>query len=196
MIGFELHSSKKWQAARAAFVSVFAFVAICAITFSDVSESKSLLDILMQQPALGIAALLFLIFSIMLMAQLYRVLTTRLVLEFTDSAIVDRRRRRVQMIPYSAIDVFSPLPEELFPTAELAAKLRDELGLDEFVSISCRLRVRSATDDEGFVFFEKVKTPAYEVQKQIIARLRDKISRFEDLVYDDGTGFGDDDTNT
>jgi hypothetical protein len=186
MIGFEVHSSRKWQAARAVFASIFAFVAVMAMIFTAEKPEQ----IFTEQPALLFAAFLFLVFSLVLTAQLYHVLTTRFVLEFTDDAIFDRRRRLVRVIPFSSIEIFSPSPEEIFSLEASLAEARARLGMEEYISINCRL-----SSDEDFIFFEMVQTPPFEMQKQIIARLRNKISRFEFLDQDDGSGFGDDETN-
>ncbi len=196
MIGFEFHPSKKWQAARAVFASVFVFVAIVVMIFTEEKPA----EIFSQKPALFFAGVAFLVFSLILIAQLHRVLSTRFVLEFTEKAIIDRRKRRVREIPYSLVEIFSPEPQELFSQEVSIAEARAKLEMEEFISVSCRLRIGRLQDDQSvsddFVFFEKVQTPDFEMQKRIVDLLRAKISRFEQLVQDDDIGFGDDETNS
>lgn len=192
-IGFEFHSSTKWKAARAAFASLFVFAAISAMVIADEKPPEQLLS---EKPAWFFADVLFLIFSLVLIAQLVRILQTKLVLEFSESAIIDRRLRRPRLIPYSLVEIFSPRPEEIFNVEPSLAEACAKLEVEEYISLSARLRPGREADPtdvtEDFVFFEKVSTPSFEMQEQIVSRLRAKIANFDNLVQDDGTGLGDD----
>ena len=195
-VGFGFHSSKKWQVARALFASVFVFAALSVVIFS---EAKPIGETLEAHPAWFLAFGLFFIFSLVLMVQLLHTTRSEFVLSFDNDGIVDRRRLKTRVIPYSAIEIFSPDPEKLFREDPTIVEMRAKAGIEEFVTISCRLKPDSeagATAD--FIFFEKVATPSFEMQQLIVARLRDKISTFDLLIYDAGEGFGDDsdETNT
>ncbi len=194
MIGFEVHPAKKWQAARAAFASLFTLLAIVVMIGTEANPSVIFSDKL----ALLIAGLVFLVFTLILLAQLYYILSIRFVLEFTETAIIDRRRRRARKIPFTLVEIFSPEPQELFSPELAIAEARAKLDIEEYISISCRLRNGTSADGniDDFVFFERVRTPDFEMQKKIVDHLRSKISRFELLIHDDDIGFGDDETNS
>lgn len=196
MIGFAVHPSKKWQAGRAVFVSVSAFVAILAMILT---EDAPFWRVVRDKPAYGVAAVLFLFFSLILISKLQHILTVPLILEFTEKAIIDHRRAEARVIPYSLIEVFSPNPDELFSRDPKVIELRPKAGIEDFVRISCRLRMGRSGDKpsytEDFVFVERIVIPDIETRQKILSRLREKISRFELLEQDDGTGFGDDETN-
>ena len=165
---------------------------LMAIGLHDVNS----LDEIGKSAGVFFAAALFLMFSIVLTAQLIRVLQTRLVLEFSENAIVDRRNRKARSIPYSMVEIFSPRPEEIFIVEAPLAEARAQLNIEEYVSISARLRPGREDDNdattEDFVFFEKVQTPSFEMQEKIVVRLHAKLKNFDNLVHDDGTGLGDD----
>ena len=156
-------------------------------------------DLFSIKPAWFLAAVLFLLFTLVLLQTLLRILQTRFVLEFTEDSLIDRRSRRRREIPYSLIEIFSPSPEELFNVESAFFEARAELDIEDFVTIACRLRPgRNADPDEvtgDFVFQEFVEIPSLEMQAKIVSRLRAKILRFDHLETDDGVGFGDDETN-
>lgn len=172
-LGFEFHSSRRWQAGRDFAVSLSVFVVILTMILSD--------DIAMSQmwrekPAWLFAAAIFLIFSLSLGSQFIRIWRTRWVLEFTDQEMIDRRYRKARVIPFKKIEIFSPKPDSLFEA---------DLQLQDFVTISCRLYGA----DEDFVFFERIRPVARETQALIVDRLTSKIENFAQL-FDD---MGDDD---
>lgn len=199
LVGFRFHTEAKWKAARAFAVSAFILVATLAMFFSS-QEPLSLIEKTKTQPALVFAILLFLFFTVLLGIQLFHILRTPLILEFSEDAIIDSSRLRRRRVPYSLVEIFSPVPEDLFRPDPRIATMRNELGIEEYVSVSCRLRDGRDGDDSevtsDFVFFEKVETPSFEMQQKILERLRSKISHFDLLIQDDGSGFGDDETNS
>lgn len=190
-LGFGFHSGTKWKAARAFFVSVFALGASC---FVILSEPHTLIETLKLHPAWFFSGGIFLIFALLLGFQLWRVLNVPFVLEFTESGLVDRRYWRERFVPYEAIEIFSPLPETMFRPEPTVAELRAKLGLDDHLSVSCRIKSGHFSENDGdFMFSERVASPSYDIQGEILRRLRAKISQFDLLVYD--LGDDGDDTN-
>lgn len=193
-VGFGFHSSKKWQLARALFASVFVFFALSVVIFS---EGKPVAETFEGHPAWFLAFGLFFIFSLILMIQLLHATRSEFVLSFGEDGLIDRRRLKPRFIPYSSIEIFSPDPEKIFRVDPAIAEVRAKVGIEDFVTISCRLKRDSeAGAVADFVFFERVATPQYEMQQLIVARLREKIAKFDLLIYDDGEGFGDDETTS
>lgn len=183
-MGFRFHRSRKVQAAFQAFASAFVFA---AIAFMISGEQIPVGEVWELHPAWFLAAAVFLLFTLALTVQLIHILRTKFVLEFASSAVIDRRRIRMRVIPYAAIEIFSPEPERLFHTDAAQAEFREEAGLTEFISVSARLLDSHPAAARGdFVFFEKVQMPTYDEQQDIIKRLRSKITRFDRLTEDDG----------
>ncbi len=194
-VGFGFHSTKKWQLARALFASVFVFFALSVVIFS---EGKPVQETFEAHPAWFLAFGLFFCFNLALLVQLLHATRSEFVLSFGEDGLIDRRRLKPRFIPYSAIEIFSPDPEKLFREEPSIAEMRAKAGIEDFVTISCRLKRDSdAGSTADFIFFEKVATPTFEMQQLIVARLRDKIATFDLLIYDlDGSGLGDDGDET
>ncbi|CAN5720716.1 hypothetical protein BH10BDE1_BH10BDE1_04280 [soil metagenome] len=189
-LGFGFHSSTKWKAARALSVSLFAMAATC---FVILSEPHTLDETLKAHPAWFLSFAVFLLFAVVLGFQLARVATTPFILEFTDAAIVDRSSWRTRSVPYDAIEIFSPIPESIFKVEPSVAELRDKLGLETYLSVSCRLKAGHFSEKAGdFMFFQRVAPTAFEQQGEIVKHLRSKISAFDVLIYD----WGDDGDET
>lgn len=180
-IGFGFHPSKKWKLVRPMLV---ALLVALTLSFLIVSERAGLSDTWDRHPGWFVALGIFLIFAGIMLVQLLHVLKTPLVLVIGETGLHDHRRLRPRFVPYETIEIFSPEPEKIFDVSPLSEEFRAEAGIEDFIAISCRLDPKSqAGSSEDFVFFERVEIPQPEMKSKIVSSLREKISKFDLLIY-------------
>lgn len=184
-IGLEFHTSKKWQAARAAVSSWLILIVI--VSFATPLD-RPMGILFREESAILFAAFIFLLFSSVLSWTCFRIWRERFVLEFTPTHIVDRRRLRTRKIPYGDIEIFSPRPETIFSPETKIRQIRESFGLRDQIDIACRLR----GDGPDFIFSDQVTIPSVSDQEKIVALLRGKIGTFDNLYSDLGDDVGGD----
>lgn len=180
-IGFGFHPSKKWKLVRPLVV---ALLVALTLSFFIASEATPLAETWDRHPGWFVALGIFLILSAVMLVQLVHVLNSPLALVIGESGLHDHRRLRSRFVPYDTIEIFSPEPEKIFDVSPLSEEFRAEAGIDDFIAISCRLDPKSqAGSKEDFVFFERIEIPQPEMKAKIVSALREKISKFDLLIY-------------
>lgn len=181
LIGLKFHPSQKWKLIRPLAVALLVAV---VLSFFIASEPAPLLETWERHPGWFYAMAIFLCLALVMFVQLYHVLRTPFALEIGDEGICDHRRLRARWVPYRDIEIFSPEPEKIFKGSLLSEEFLAEAGIEDFVMISCRLDPESQAGlRQDFVFFEKVEIPLPEMQAAIVLKLREKIAKFDLLIY-------------
>lgn len=135
--------------------------------------------------------------TLLLGYMLYRSYRHPLILEFAENEIIDRRFLRLTRVPYSDIETFSPLLDEIFRPNPALREIQNQLEIGEYLMMTCHLKEGSKAKGPaikyGEFFFSEAIAPTDLSDTRLELAMRSRLEKhgmvFETL-YEIDDDFG------